>query len=91
MKYFGIIAKNVAAVFQLQWKIGNICDMFLQYYVLCGYFTQKTPRNFSPNYNQLINNKKEKGLITSLFIGIIPFNESFNNFSPLWISINGLL
>ena len=29
MKYFGIIDKNVAAIFQLQWKIGNIYDMFL--------------------------------------------------------------
>ena len=37
MKYFGIIDKNVAAIFQLQWKIGNISDMFLQYSVLCGY------------------------------------------------------
>ena len=37
MKYFGIIDKNVAAIFQLQWKIGNISDMFLQYFVLCWY------------------------------------------------------
>ena len=36
MKYFGIIDKNVAEIFQLKWKIGNISDMFLQYYVLCG-------------------------------------------------------
>ena len=36
MKYFGIIDKNVAAIFQLQWKIWNISDMFLQYSVLCG-------------------------------------------------------
>ena len=34
MKYFGIIDKNFAAIFQLQWKIGNISDMFLQYSVL---------------------------------------------------------
>ena len=26
MKYFEIIDKNVAAIFQLQWKIGNISD-----------------------------------------------------------------
>ena len=38
MKYFGIIDKNFAAIFQLQWKIGNISDMFLQYSVLCGTF-----------------------------------------------------
>ena len=36
MKYFGIIDKNVAAIFHLQWKIVNISDMFLQYSVLCG-------------------------------------------------------
>ena len=29
MKYVGIIDKNVAAIFELQWKIGNISDMFL--------------------------------------------------------------
>ena len=37
MKYFGIIDKNVAAIFQFQWKIENISDMLLQYSVLCGY------------------------------------------------------
>ena len=37
MKYFGIIDENVAAIFQLQWKIGNISDIFLQYSVLCGF------------------------------------------------------
>ena len=37
MKYFGIIDNNFAAIFQLQWKIENISDMFLQYSVLCGY------------------------------------------------------
>ena len=36
MKYFEIIDKNVAAIFLLQWKIGNISDIFLQYSVLCG-------------------------------------------------------
>ena len=30
-----IIDKNDAAIFQLQWKIENISDMFLQYSVLC--------------------------------------------------------
>ena len=29
MKYIGIIDKNVAVIFQLQWKIGNISDMCL--------------------------------------------------------------
>ena len=37
MKYFGIIDTNVAAIFQSQWKIGNISHMFLQYSVLYGY------------------------------------------------------
>ena len=27
MKYFGIIDKIVATIFQLRWKIGNISDM----------------------------------------------------------------
>ena len=40
MKYFGIIDKNVATIFQLQWKIGNISEMFLQYSVLCGRFIE---------------------------------------------------
>ena len=35
MKYFGLIDKNVVTIFQLQWKIGNIADTFLQYSVLC--------------------------------------------------------
>ena len=36
MKYFAIFDKNFEAIFQLQWKIENISDMFLQYSVLCG-------------------------------------------------------
>ena len=36
MKYFAIFDKNIATIFQLQWKIGNISDMFLRYSVLCG-------------------------------------------------------
>ena len=39
MEYFGIIDKNVAAIFQSQRKSGNISDMFLQYSVLCGIAT----------------------------------------------------
>ena len=35
MKYFAIFDKNVI-IFLLQWKIGNISYMFLQYSVLCG-------------------------------------------------------
>ena len=38
MKYFAIFVKNDAAIFQLQWNIGNIPDMFLQYSVLCGLY-----------------------------------------------------
>ena len=37
MKYFGIIDKNVAAIFQLKRKIRNISDMFLQYLYYVGY------------------------------------------------------
>ena len=28
--------KKIERIFQLQWKIENISDMFLQYLVLCG-------------------------------------------------------
>ena len=57
MKYFGIIDKNVAAIFQLQWKIENISDMFLQYSVLSGrggggYCTIK-------NFDGMINHNKK--------------------------------
>ena len=31
MKYFAIFYRNVATIFHLKWKIGNISDMFLQY------------------------------------------------------------
>ena len=45
MKYFGIIDKNVAAIFQLQWKIENISDMFLkvEYFksILCKFQTNR--------------------------------------------------
>ena len=37
MKYFAIFDKIIVTIFQLQLKIGNISDMFLQYSVLCGY------------------------------------------------------
>ena len=36
MKYFAIFEINIERIFQLQWKIENISDMFLQYSVLCG-------------------------------------------------------
>ena len=36
MKYFAIFDKNVATIFQSQWNIENIPDIFLQYFVLCG-------------------------------------------------------
>ena len=39
MKYFAIFDENVATIFELQWNIGNISDIFLQYlcYVLSKY------------------------------------------------------
>ena len=36
MKYFSKFDRNVVTILHLQWKIGNISDMFLQYSVLCG-------------------------------------------------------
>ena len=41
VKYFAIFDKNIATIFQLQWKIGNISDMILQYSVLYGYCINK--------------------------------------------------
>ena len=36
-KYFAIFEKNSATIFKLQWNIGNISDIFLQYSLLvCG-------------------------------------------------------
>ena len=34
MKYFSTFDKNIATIFQLQLKIRNISDMFVQYSVL---------------------------------------------------------
>ena len=41
MKYLAIFEENIPKIFQLQWNIGNIFDMFLQYSVLRGYFVKK--------------------------------------------------
>ena len=37
MKYISIFDKNLWTIFHLQWKIGNISDMFLHDSVLCGF------------------------------------------------------
>ena len=37
MKYSVIFKENVATIFQLQWNIENIPDIFLQYSVLCRF------------------------------------------------------
>ena len=63
MKYFGIINKNVAAKFQLQWKIGNISDMFLQYSVLFGMSHFFSFRFFPYFFNFAININETKSLI----------------------------
>ena len=34
VEYFAIFENNIATIFQLQWKIGNMSDMFLEYSVL---------------------------------------------------------
>ena len=36
VKYFSIFNKNFSRIFQLQWNIWNIPDIFLEYAVLCG-------------------------------------------------------
>ena len=68
VKYFAIFDKNVATTFQLQWKIGNISDTFLQYSVLCGpciylnrfifhiwYTKKEIPNHVRPRYNLVTN------------------------------------
>ena len=62
MKYFGIIDKNVAVIFQLQWKIGNISDTFLQYSVLCGKDPGKIPRSWEIKNENKENFCLEKSL-----------------------------
>ena len=62
MKYFEIIDKNVAAIFQLQWKIGNISDMFLQYSVLCGSLTTLYAHRIIEFSKMLISNHFLLGL-----------------------------
>ena len=55
MTYFAIFEEDVATIFQMQWNIRIIFDMFLQYSVLCerlfdssyfavlGYFEKYVP------------------------------------------------
>ena len=51
MKYFAIFDKNVATILQLQWNIGNIPDIFLQYSVLCGYEIWHTSETVTTLYS----------------------------------------
>ena len=43
MNYFTIFGRNIATIFYLQWKIENISDMFLQYFLLCGFHYKSKP------------------------------------------------
>ena len=49
MKYFAIFEKNFERIFQLQWMIGNIRKMILQYSVLCGVAPHKIKKQLSNN------------------------------------------
>ena len=53
IKYFAIFDKNISTIFQLQWNIKNIPDIFLQYSVLCGCTVCCYFNNFSPKKNVL--------------------------------------
>ena len=70
MKYFGIFDKNFERIFQLQWKIRNISDMFLQYSVLCGklFSPDLMPMQifFHDNYNVDSNTEHWETKITLL-------------------------
>ena len=56
MKYSEIIDKNVATIFQLQRKIGNISDTFLQYSMLCG---NDTMGHWNPESPVGVNSEKK--------------------------------
>ena len=58
MKYFEIIDKNVAAIFQLQWKIGNIFDVFLKYSVQCEYFGSNFLNNSRQFFFKFLRERK---------------------------------
>ena len=56
MKYFGIIDKNDAAIFQLQWKIENISDIILQYFVLCRKYTDMSRYFILSHFSGILEN-----------------------------------
>ena len=60
MKYFAIFDENVATIFQLQWNIENIPDMFLQYSVLCGYISKCTQKALQCTQKNLKNVPKKR-------------------------------
>ena len=76
MQYFAIFDKNVATIFQLQWNIGNISAMFLQYFVLCVCITSlHCVALFAVFYRDIdlllfdVILGKDKSIVTSTILG----------------------
>ena len=65
MKYFAIFNKNLATIFQLQWNIGNIPDIFLQYSALCGFIHIHFLRNQT---KKIYNRAKELHCDATVFV-----------------------
>ena len=60
MKYFAIFDKN-ATIFQLQWNVANIHNIFLQYSVLCGFDILKYEFKLQKYSLYIRNNRSEHG------------------------------
>ena len=73
MKWFAILNKNVARIFQFQWNIWNIPDIFLQYSVLCGWYLLELSDPFIKNENSVLPIFIEKN-----------FNKKFNFVFRKW-------
>ena len=58
MKYFGIIDKNVAAIFQLQWKIGNISAIICAMWVGMIFGTRGFLLSLITNSSSKLRNSK---------------------------------
>ena len=75
MKYFGIIDKNVAAIFQLQWMIGNISDVSA---IFCAMWVSNQRAAQEKYLNRIIRVKSIRHLI-GFFSSASPFCEMFWN------------
>ena len=83
MKYFAVFNKNGPTIFQLQWNIGNMPDIFLQYSVLCEFSyqrleTQLMCANFAPDLNPVCANCAASSLINCFLRKILSFSYKYS-------------